>query len=241
MLDLTLEAVKHASPHPMAREVRFQILLFGLRVLRHSTAIEATAQWRLKDKILGAGLSWFSSSPKWSFGSNVLQLKTEVRLITDVLAAMKVVSFIGTHTIGNVKSLQAKEQLLEILLEHEQSRLAVWINPLHHQVSPTVGRSTAKPVTEAALIPLIRTAWWHDPALAVELTTRFHSPRLHKDVRFLLLTMPERAISEPDALPILFGGHLPEDVSSQLKVCLRSVLSYGLLTNCSQYLLFGVR
>lgn len=217
MLDLTLDALKDSTAHPMARELRFQIVLFGLKVLRSSTAIGATGQWRLKEKILSAGLSWFRYSPRWSYGSNVLQLKTEVRLIADVLAALKLVAFIGAHSVGNVKSLQAKEQLLQVLLENEQARLTVWVNPTHaHGVNNSIP-PVPKPVTESALIPLVRTAWFQDPSLAIELATRFPFPRLHSNIRHLILTMPERAVSEPEAIPLLIGGHLPDDVSTQLR------------------------
>lgn len=220
MVDLTLDAIKQSASHPMAREVRFQIVLFGLRVLRSSTTLKPAAQWRLKEKILSAGLSWFKHSPRWSFGSNMLQLKTEIRLLSDVLAALKLVSFIGVHTVGNVKSLQSKEQLLQLLLENEQARLVVWVNPLNVPSSQLPTHTTAKSATENALLPLVRTAWWQDPAIAIELATRFPYPRLQRDIRFLLLTMPEKAISEVEALPLIFGGHLPDDVGpQQLKVC----------------------
>lgn len=221
MVDLTLDALRDASPHPMAREIRFLIILYALRVLRSSTMIGATAQWRLKEKILLAGLSWFKHSPKWSFGSNMLQLKTEIRLITDVLAALKQVAFIGTNTTNKVKSLQAKEQLFQLLLESEQTRLSVWISPInqsHGNSHLHLNLHSNKATAESQLLPLVRTAWWIDPALAIELGTRFHFPRLHKDIRFLLLAMPERAISEPEALPLIYGGQLPSDAGSQLKV-----------------------
>ncbi|KAL2212130.1 hypothetical protein CC79DRAFT_1318149 [Sarocladium strictum] len=220
MLDLTLEALKESPPHPMARELRFQILLYGLRCLRYSTTIGAAAQWRLKDKILTAGLSWFRGAPKWSFGSNILQLKTEIRLIADVIAALNTVSFIGAHTVGGIKSLQAKEQLFQILLENEQNRLAVWSNPLSHHATNVPVHVPNKSQTETALVSLVRTAWWQDPAIAIELATRFYSPRLHKDIRFLLLNMPERAIAEEEALPIIFGGQLPVDCGPMLKYLL---------------------
>lgn len=218
MLDLTMDALKDSTAHPMARELRFHIVLLGLRVLHASTAIGATPQWRMKDKILSAGLSWFRNSPRWSFGSNVLQLKTEVRLLSDVLAALKTVSFIGAHTVGNVKSLQPKEQLLQLLLENEQARLNVWIDPLYQHHGLSFGsQGASKSAVENALMPLVRTAWWQDPAIAIELATRFHSARLHREVRMLLLSMPEKAVSEPEALPLMLGGHLPDDVNSQLK------------------------
>jgi phosphatidylinositol 4-kinase len=221
MLDLTLEAMKQCATHPMAREIRFQIIMFGLRVLRSSTTLKPAAQWRLKERILTAALSWFKSCPKWSFGSNLLQMKTEIRLISDVLAALQQVSFIGAQTVGNVKSLQSKEQLLDLLLRHEQCRLVVWVNPLNNASTQALAQLAGKAPTEAALLPLIRTAWWQDPAIAIELATRFPFPRLQRDIRFLLLTMPEKAIFEPEALHMIFGGSLPDDVGAQqLKVCL---------------------
>jgi phosphatidylinositol 4-kinase A len=153
LLDVTLDAVKTAAPHPMAREIRFQIVLFGLKVLRASTTIGAIAQWRLKEKILLAGLGWFKYSPRWSFGSNTLQLKTEIRLLSDVVAALKHVEFIGAHSVGNIKSLKAKEQLLELLLENEQARLSVWVYPLGgSQRNSIVGHTMAKPALEVPSI-----------------------------------------------------------------------------------------
>ncbi|KAF5697833.1 phosphatidylinositol 4-kinase [Fusarium mundagurra] len=215
MIDLTLEAMKQSATHPMAREIRFQIVLFGLRVLRSSTTLKPAAQWRLKERLLTAGLSWFRSAPKWSFGSNLLQMKTEIRLISDVLAALQQVSFIGAQTVGNVKSLQSKEQLLDLLLRNEQLRLIVWVNPLNNASNQALTPTAGKAPTEPALLPLIRTAWWQDPAIAIELATRFPFPRLQRDIRFLLLTMPEKAIFEPEALHLIFGGFLPDDVASQ--------------------------
>ena len=240
LLDLTLDAVKAATPHPMARELRFQIVLFGLRILRTSTTIGAIAQWRLKDKVLSAALSWFIGAPKWSFGSNILQLKTEIRLLSDVMAAIRAVSYIGAHQIGNIKSLQPKEQLLLLLLESEQARLAVWVYPLNEPSSSQLtvlhpGKGTLEVrlnplksclscvlvsylIFQAAVVPLVRTAWSESPMLATELTTRFQDARIHKEVRWLLLNFPTRSIGDPEALQVLLDGSLPTDVSFQLKV-----------------------
>ncbi|KAL7807833.1 phosphatidylinositol-4-kinase [Trichoderma gracile] len=220
MLDVTLDAVKQCTSHPLARELRLQIVLFGLQVLRWSTIINATAQYRLKGKILSAGLSWFRNSPRWSFGSNLVQLKTEFRLISDVLAAMEVVAPIGANTSG-VNSLRSKEQLLQLLLENEQTRLTVWISPVtQHHAHLTLHHGASKAAIEAALLPLVPTAWFEDPAIAIELATRFHYPRLTREIRSLLLAMPERAIYEPEALSLILGGHLPDDVGHQLKYLL---------------------
>jgi phosphatidylinositol 4-kinase len=147
LLDATLDKMGQATNHPMAREIRLQVVLFGLKVLKSSTTIGAIAQWRLKNRILSAGLSWFKAAPRWSFGSNTLQLKTEIRLLSDVMTALKAISFIGAHPVGNIKSIQPKEQLLLLLLESEQSRLSVWVYPLveppkTHQQFHNLNRNT---------------------------------------------------------------------------------------------------
>lgn len=152
LLDVTLDGVKHATTHPMAREIRFQIVLFGLKVLKASATIGAVVQWRLKDSILSAALSWFSAAPRWSFGSNILQIKTEIRLLSDVIAALKAVAVIGASPVGNLKSLQPREQLLLLLLENEQARLSVWVHPLAEPAaSQTAAHHPNRAMTEVNL------------------------------------------------------------------------------------------
>ncbi|CAJ2501429.1 Uu.00g042820.m01.CDS01 [Anthostomella pinea] len=222
MLDLTLDALKRAISHPMARELRLRIILFSLRVLRVSGAAGTMSQWRLKDKILSAGLSWFKYAPKWSFGSNILQLKTEVQLIGDVMTGLKAVSHVAAHAVGSFKTLVQKEALLEILLESEQARLNVWVHPMRdpHNQRPAIMTRHGIATLEATLKPLIRVAWAESPSLAIELVNRFSIPSVHADVRWLLLNFPAKAICEPEALPILLGDELPQDVRFQLKYLL---------------------
>lgn len=62
---VTLGGLRNSAGHPLAREIHFQIILFSLNVLRHSSGLDQEAQWRLKDAILSAGLAWFSHSPKY--------------------------------------------------------------------------------------------------------------------------------------------------------------------------------
>lgn len=138
LLDMTLEAARKSSTHPMAREIRFHLVLFGLRVLRSSSTIGAVAQMRLKDSLLTAALSWFGAPPRWSFGSNILQVKTEIRLIVDIIGAVKATSSIASPFVGTVRSFAHKERLLLLLLENEQSRLTVWTYPLTEAQKPPV-------------------------------------------------------------------------------------------------------
>ncbi|KAI0863222.1 phosphatidylinositol 3 [Xylaria cubensis] len=223
LLDLTLDALKSSISHPMARELRLKIIIFSLKVLRVSETAGAAAQWRLKDKILSAGLSWFQFSPKWSFGSNMLQLKSEVKMINDIKNGLKAVSHItATRPLSNIVSSTQKESLFEILLESEQARLNVWIHPLNegHTLRPEIMTSHGKVTLEAALKPLIRVAWAENPSLAIELVNRFNIPSVYQEVRWLLLNFPTKALCDAEALSILFGGELPQDVRFQLKYLL---------------------
>lgn len=61
----SMEGLKNATGHPLAREMRFQLIIFGLHVLRFSsTTLSYTLQHKLKDQILSGALSWFSFTPK---------------------------------------------------------------------------------------------------------------------------------------------------------------------------------
>ncbi|KAH8815175.1 phosphatidylinositol 4-kinase-like protein [Xylogone sp. PMI_703] len=221
LLDVTLDGFKHATGHPLAREIRFQIILFALKVLKHTTALDFFTKCALKNKILSAALTWFAFAPMWSFGGNRLQLKAETRLLSDVSIALRSVAITGTDNSPLLKQIQSKETLLNILVESERIRLQVWLYPLGE---PNDGTASAlqlsKSATEASLLNLVKTAWAESPSIAVQLATRFPSVKLHKEIRTLLLNFPDKAISEPEALPILLGGSLPSDVSFQLKFLL---------------------
>ena len=123
--------------------------MLGLNFLRHGTGIDQAARWRLKDTILSAALFWFSFAPRyenlllssqsvaefsrWSFGGNRLQIKAEVQLLADVEAALRAVSVLFAKTNGKLQSLAAKQELLQLLLDDEQTRLVVWLYPLDHE------------------------------------------------------------------------------------------------------------
>lgn len=216
LLDVTLTHLRHSTGHPLAREIRFQVVLFGLKLLRFSIGLDFHARCSLKDRILSAALTWFNFAPCWSFGGNRLQLKAETRLMADVSAALDNVKMYGDKPTPLMKSLQAKDLLLTTLIESEQQRLAVWLYPVVAHRGHTVGTKA----TDATLLSLVRTAWTESPSLAIQLVTRFPSPRLRAEVRWLLLNFPDKAISEPEAVQVLLGESLPSDVSFQLKYLL---------------------
>ena len=70
---------------------------------------------------------------RWSFGGNRLQIKAEVQLLADVEAALRAVSVLFAKTTGKLQSLAVKQDLLQMLLDDEQTRLEVWLYPLDHE------------------------------------------------------------------------------------------------------------
>jgi phosphatidylinositol 4-kinase len=185
----------HSTGHPLSRELRFNIVMLSLKVLRHGTVLTAAGQYRLKNQMLSAALSWFSFAPCFTFGGNRLQLKAEAKLLSDVAAGLDSVRHIGAKNASTLKRLQDKEELLFALLENEQSRLRVWLDPFaegkaSHHAEPS----------EATLVHLVNTAWFVSPSLAISLATRFHSARVQADVRNLLLADPLRGINDPEGL-----------------------------------------
>lgn len=221
LLITTLEGLQKTPGHPLAREIHFHILLLAERVLDTSTVLEEAAQWRLKDAIIVAGLSWFRHPPRWTFGVNRLQVKAETKVLSDVANAIEASPVGKGQSLAAWKSLESKQRLLLALIENEIFRLSVWLSPLEQTFLQKLGiGSRAKAQSEASMASLVSVAWQEDPAVAIHLTSRFKQGLVAHEVRQLLLRQPEKALDEPDALSILIGNHLPNDVVSQLKYLL---------------------
>ncbi|KAI9660862.1 MAG: phosphatidylinositol-4- kinase [Trizodia sp. TS-e1964] len=213
LMRITLEGLVQSSNHPLARETYFQIVLFGLNLLKFSTTLDTAASRKLKDQILSAALHWFSFLPRWSFGGNPLQIKVETHLLAEVKRALQSVEHIGLRSTEGFRSLHAKQDLLSLLLENEQARLDVWLLPLD-------SKTLYKRPNENIISMVLKTAWMESPALALQLVNRFPTEKLAGEVRWLLLNFPERAISEANMLQALLEPTLLGDVSFQLKYLL---------------------
>ena len=139
LLNVTLEGLKRATGHPLTRELRFQIVVFALQVLKHSIALNSGERSILKDRILTAALTWFSFPPHWTFGSNRLQLKAESRLLSEVSAALRDTQVHSQKSVSLLKTIQDKEDLLQALIESEQTRITTWLYPLEEPRGAGVG------------------------------------------------------------------------------------------------------
>lgn len=136
-----------------------------------------------------------------------------------MLSILRSVARIAAQNQGTYKSLQAKQDLVQILIENERSRLRVWLFPLeperkHHM--PSIGGKNSS----EGVASFLRLAWTESPGLAIQLAARFPSAKMQSDVRWLILNFPEKVIVEPSALEIMFDASLPSDVNFQLKYLL---------------------
>lgn len=217
LVRISLEGLKHATGHPLSREVRLRLVLFGLQVLRYNTGLSDRQQTAMKDMILSAGLSWFKFAPCWSFGGNRLQVKSEAHVLQDVANFLQGMASIG----GNNRNIRLKQDLLLLLMENEQTRLATWLYPLDHtRKHHLVQAYPARPPTDNAIAIVLPAAWAEDPAIAVQLVKRFQSPRLEADVRRLIRTFPEKVVDQPDAVQIMLGDKISGGLGFQLKYLL---------------------
>lgn len=212
VLEQTLNGFLRIKGHPLLRDIQFHVVLFSLRVLKSSTCLNKLGQWKLKDLILSVALQWFAKPPYWSFGGNRLQQKAEIQVMQDVLGQLHASRTPILPASVTRKESQQKHDLLEALLSSEIKRLSVWLSPRtqtghHNQSNPEI-------------TGFIRTAWAEDPALAIQLVTRFPNEQTRRDVRFLLMNQPEKALNEANAVDLLLGDTLSSDISFQLKYLL---------------------
>ena len=212
MIERTLYGFLDIKGHPLLRDIQFHLVLFASRVVRVSTCLNKLCQWKLKDLILSVGLRWFAQPPCWTFGGNRLQLKAEVQVMQDVLAQLQASQGPIIPASTTRKDPQQKQQLLEALLASEIARLGVWLSPMAQG-----GRHGQ---SDSHIASLVRTAWAADPALAIQLVSRFTNDQTRRDVRFLLMNQPEKALDEFNAVDLLLGDGLSSNLSFQLKYLL---------------------
>lgn len=67
LISATVVGLSKTQGHPLAREIHFRIVLFGLKVLKSLSTQNSAALWKLKDQILTAALSWFKHPPRYDF------------------------------------------------------------------------------------------------------------------------------------------------------------------------------
>lgn len=82
-------------------------------------------------------------------------MKAEDKILSDVASALESIASIGVSNSGSHKSLQAKQSLVQILLENERSRLRVWLYPLEQERRHYITSSGNRNHTEVCHTPVV--------------------------------------------------------------------------------------
>src|SRR5579859_2409316 len=141
-------------------------------------------------------LSWYAHPPMYvpsdssltysvTFGNNRIQLITDAHLLASLAAAIDR----DPETGQDIRDIK---RLLQILLKDESFRVHTWLSPLaaDPHVGPVFLEETSWPTA-------VRVAWNVDPYLAVNLSERFVSVAMMKDIRRLIMANPEDVIESP--------------------------------------------
>ncbi|THG97697.1 hypothetical protein EW026_g4356 [Hermanssonia centrifuga] len=219
----------HMSTHPLAREARFSLLLFGFEALR-SSYLDDYCEHQMRDSLYKAAFSWFAVRPQWSYGANRIQIDTDVKVLSEFLSYLQGDAIRGLPAISSFSPMQSVSNTsyyrsllktyntpLRLLVDNEIFRLTVWANPssdLKRGIDH-VG-TIEKLMTEPTWVSSIRTVWQLDPAIAVYMTERFHHVPVLNEVTHLVRSNTKDVLDIPEALRFLVGEridvHIPRDL-----------------------------
>ncbi|KAG8934422.1 phosphatidylinositol-4- kinase [Tulasnella sp. 417] len=224
------QAFETMSTHPLAREVRFSLLLFGFEALR-SSRMDTFAEHSIREALYKAAFSWFAVRPQWSFGANRVQIDADVKLLNAFLDAVQQDGVRADHLttsltaerhasrasdyIARQKSLN---NLLRLLVETEIVRLNVWSNPTNDfRRGPDHVVAAERSFLDDSWNQVVRTAWRVDPAIAVHMSERFKAPAVSLEINRLVRANPSEVCHVPEALRFFLGERLSPMVVPDLK------------------------
>ncbi|GAA5822607.1 hypothetical protein JCM11251_004314 [Rhodosporidiobolus azoricus] len=231
LVDRCLEVNEHWSHHPLSRELRFRIISFGFCILQGSR-FESATEFNFRTKLYDAILQWFSGTPRWSFGSNRIQLKSDLQAIDEVLVVVSSDSAAIDHLTSTSEDRSSslpgriavsaardhhrlRQQLVKVLLNDEVDRLRLWINPLQDSKRGPLMSGEIPPVEE--LKKLARFAWVRWPKVAVFLPDRFKAPLLAQEIARLVRGDPTAVQDCPDALAWFVDDGLTAEAKAKLR------------------------
>lgn len=215
------------STHPLAREARFSLIVFGFRLIQGSR-LDGLVEFQLRSALYRMAFAWFAGRPQWSFGSNRLQVRAEMQLLGELLEVLRAdqlrASFVITSfppAIASVRlpgqlsvseairSFSDRRTLLQLLVESELSRFAVWANPLSDASrGADFSGEVSKTMTEASWPKLAQMAWRINPLVAMQMVQRFKSATLKNEIARLVRAQPHKAVDSDVALELLLEDHL---------------------------------
>ncbi|KAJ3296301.1 phosphatidylinositol-4- kinase [Borealophlyctis nickersoniae] len=213
------------------REAHFALLILGARIAEQMDLENDPAALFAWTAVVYDALKWFDVPPM--FGN--LE-KGEIELIVsfyDIIKAHRPEKTIGIACSSPMKSamlaagpagrveLNDAQQLLLLLLENELSRLTPWMNPLDDksQNLPT------PPVHQVGTIKwstMVRTAWSVNPAVALQLTSRFvgAADAINVELAELSLLSSASVMNNPEGLSVILRHAGKASADDQLRTLL---------------------
>ncbi|EKM55298.1 uncharacterized protein PHACADRAFT_255820 [Phanerochaete carnosa HHB-10118-sp] len=221
------------STHPLARDARFSLLLFGFEVLR-SSHLDSYCEHQLRDCLYRCAFSWFAVRPQWSFGSNRVQIDTDIKVLSEFLLYLQADNVRGIASISSLSPVQAASRSsyyknllknqnapLRLLIENEMFRLTVWANPTNDSKRGGDHVGTVERVMMDSLwVNTIRNVWKIDPAIAVHMNERFNIAALNNETTRLVRSNTRDVLDVPEALLFLIGDRLDVSIQRDLKYLL---------------------
>ncbi|WAQ86921.1 hypothetical protein PtA15_7A650 [Puccinia triticina] len=215
----SFEHVSDWCKHPLSRELRIRMLIFGFSICQGSR-MEDNVEHLLRDLCYHASFDWFSLTSSFGFGPNRLQHESELRLLQELLEMVKVDVPVNAYHLSsmdlkaNLRLLPGRlspsaaslahtdrNRLLQLFLENEILRLMVWHNPLNDsKKGKDVEANISKLKGESEVKLMVQTAWSINPHLALRLAERFKNIHIEEETRSLVKKFPHQARKVPEAL-----------------------------------------
>ncbi|KAG8734179.1 phosphatidylinositol-4- kinase, partial [Ceratobasidium sp. 423] len=206
------------STHALAREPRFNLLIFGFEVLR-SSLMDTYPEARLREALYCSALSWFAVRPQWSFGANLIQVNTDIKLLNEFLEVIQHDNTRADHVTSSLQldksssrnpeylsKHRSQNSLLKLLIENEIARLRVWANPTNDlKRGQDYLSNSERSLTDDGWRQTIRTAWSVDAAIATHMAERFKRPVVENELTKLVRSDPSAALHVPEAVRFFIG------------------------------------
>ncbi|KAF8623467.1 hypothetical protein AX15_006251 [Amanita polypyramis BW_CC] len=221
------------STHALARETRFTFLSFGMETIK-SSYLDSSCENALRESLYAVAYSWFATRPQWTYGANLVQIKADVKVLSDFLPYLRTGSMGNYAVISSLSPPQLASRrnyyrdrirdintALRLLTENEIDRLLVWGNPTNDPKRdtdhPAIGERLQ---TETPWANIVRTVWNANPTAAVQLAERFKNVAVRNEVIKLVHSNALQVMDTPEALPFLLGDRIDPGSTPDMKFML---------------------
>jgi phosphatidylinositol 4-kinase len=192
MITVGLKGLSHASLHPLARSVRFELIKFALDVLDVHSRFSARIADQFKELTVTSALTWFAQRAHWPFGGNKLKLRADVVLLKDIALRL--------YNMRTKPMLSPKRDLLLLFMNDELTKMSAWLDPLQSETSYRDGFGKKIVKQSSISAERIHDFWAISPQLVVYLAVRVNETHVVHTLERLISAEPMRVMAVPEAL-----------------------------------------